>query len=58
MDDYIFIEKFGSNITWEDLSWNLFIWGVYYIAYFVIFSIIYWIIILSTHLLKSNHKQV
>lgn len=56
MDDYVFIEKFGSNITWEDLSWILFIWGVYYIAYFVIFSIIYWIIILSTHLLKSNHK--
>ena len=56
MDDYVFIEKFGSNITWEELSWILFIWVVYYIAYFVIFSIIYWIIILSTHLLKSNHK--
>lgn len=58
IDDYVFIEKLGSNIIWDDLLWFIFIWGIYYIAYFLIFSLIFWTVILSTHLLKLNRKQV
>ena len=58
IDDYVFIEKFVSNITWNDLSWMLFIWVINYIIYFLIFSLIFWTVILFIHLLKSNHKQV
>lgn len=58
IDDFVFIEKFTSKIIWDDLLWILFIWGIYYIAYFLIISLIFWTVILFTHLLKPNHKQV
>lgn len=58
IDDYVFIEKFTGNIIWDDLLWILFIWGIYYIAYFLIFSLIFCTVIFSKHLLKLNRKQV
>jgi len=58
IDDYVFIEKFTSKIIWDDLLWILFIWGICYIAYFLIFSLIFWTVILFTHLLKPNRKRV
>lgn len=58
IDDYVFIEKFTSNVIWDDLSWFVFIWGMYYIVYFLIFSLIFWTIILFIQLLQPNRKRV
>jgi hypothetical protein len=49
-DDYIFIEKYGVNLE------GIWLWILWYFAYFVGFTIYYWII--SAVLILVYHKLI